>query len=464
MSSPYVWGLLVLSLLPPLALFLPHRSRARVGHKPLVAAALVLALVLPALAGVAAETWFSDGARVIELLPYSAGALALSAVLLLANWAGEDSPSEAAFGAAGAVALLFLAGQEGTLATLTSFSSLLGMSAAGLAWASLGYRRAAVPALAAMGCFVLVAGLAAHRTEGWTLAVPLAVGFAAAGAGSLGAALGTKQKGWSGLAVAGLLAALGVGLYLYAKGAPVGRAGLILAGTAVMGLVTDFALPQDSRHKVVASVLWLSAAAVGFGLLAGLGVAVAAFGAVTTLLALRRSDLIPTVSPLIGFAAYRLFLEGTEGAKAFDIGQAYALIGLMLGFLIVSTAVSFLQGKVVDCMIPLTKAALTGILLAGGLLLGGLLLQDKGLVGIMVGASAAGVFTLSAGKGPSLAATGLGIASASAAALAFRALLPSLDLTREAKQTALIIFAVVCAAALVALLSLERPKEESSHA
>jgi hypothetical protein len=424
----------------------------------------VLALVLPALAGVAAETWFSDGARVLDLAPYAAGAIVASVVLLLANWAEEESPGEAAFGAAGAAALLFLAGQEGTLATLTSFSAILGMAAAGLAWASLGYRRAALPALVAMGSFVLVAGLAAHRTEGWALAVPLAVGFVAAGAGSLGAALGPKPKAWSGLAVAGVLAALGIGLYLYAKGAPVGRAGLILAGTAVMGLVTDFALPQDSRHKVVASVLWLSAAAIGFGLLAGLGVAVAAFGAVTTLLALKRSDLIPTVSPLLGFAAYRLFLEGTEGVKAFDIGQAYALIGLMLGFLLVSSVVSFLQEKVVDCMIPLAKASLAGVLLAGGLMLGGLLLQDKGLVGIMIGASAAGVFTLASGKGPSLAATGLGMATASAGALAFRALLPSLDLTREAKQTALIVFALICAVALVAILSLERPTEESSHA
>lgn len=444
-----------------------HRGRARVGHLPLVAAALLAAAGLPLAAASLAQQFWPDSGSLLEWAGFLSGAAAATAAVLLFEWSKDENGAEAAASGLSGVALFLLVGVQKELAGAIAFSYILGLAVASLAWAFLGYRRSSLSALVPAVFLAAAGGLSAFREEDASMLPAMVLGLTAvvAGGGALiFEAIKDRLKGFQGLASVVFFGAMAAGIAVVPDAAgKLAEAAAIAVASAVLALIMDWAFPASSRHKIVAAILWLSAATFAFSQLQGYGLALAAFSAAVCLVLARRSDLLPTLAPLGAFSLYRLYLEATDNsARAFDIGQHYGMIGLLAGVLVVQAAASLLEGVVCDCKVPLLKGILASLFLGFALLAGGLVLGDKGITGLMIGALVPGVLLASEKPRVGLAAFGIGIGCAATVALSMKGLLPFLDLPREAKQTALIALGLLAVVPAAALVLLNRPKTQEA--
>lgn len=256
----------------------------------------------------------------------------------LAAWRG---------GGAGGVAIAVISiGLPGLFPTFSSPATSWAVVAtlAGLAWV-LNREGTYTAAIAAAGIAVLNdlggrnEGPDALRIAGTTLGLVVATLSVASLALTLAAESGVGGR----REVRGVLVALAAS----AAGGYVATAvlklpgGWLLAGVGGLVGVLNLVLLSEEDTSVLtartglAGIVSIGAATVAFSEGKGLGVAVAALVALAGPLAVGHWRSVAAVGPLLLLALYRGFREAfTDVTKAFDIGQHYTLIALLLGVLI----------------------------------------------------------------------------------------------------------------------------------
>ncbi len=456
---------LIIGAVPAALAWKAKGSSAKIGHIPLAAAALGSAFLVPVAAAFIVQAVKPDLGTILDITLFSIGFIGAAVIAILFNWLDNDSGLDGGLGALGAFGIILVKGQAGPLAAQNILSLTLGLCAACLAWAALGYRQGAMRLALPSGSLLAAAGLLAFR-EG---DVPtLAPGILALSA-SLGSLVAWGLSGSSEMLKAnkgriGLVLLLVIGLVLGFASLPIGslsKVGVILATAAGITLILDLSLAKDFSLSGIGAILYLSAASWSFSQLQGSGLALfAAAGALASLVA-GRSDFLPFTAPLAGFSLYRLVLESSQGAtKAFDIGQHYGMIGLLAGAFLVLAVVQLLEGVVIDCKIPLLRGLLAALAAGAAFLGGALLLGDKGVAGLIIGSTIPAVLLAGRKQGHALAAGTVGLGTAALLALSWKGLYPFVDLTRDAKQTALLVFGLAAVIFGAAAVALTRSKQE----
>jgi hypothetical protein len=239
--------------------------------------------------------------------------------------------------------------------------------------------------------FVFVAGVAAmisrigYRAEIadapvlalWCALLAVAVFWAG------GRALGEKVS-WAVPALS-VVALAGLGWLALSTYLGEGDLGVCAVSAVVAALVTAWAVKPD-MHSVlswgVAALIWLGLATFAFSNGFGLGMGVAAMFGVAALLVTKRADLLPAAWIVVGLSLYRLFREHNgELVQAFDIGQHYAMIGFLVGVVVLVAAVDALMRHRGPGPRAYVVALMATVVVLGATAFFG----TKGAIGIMVG-------------------------------------------------------------------------------
>lgn len=239
----------------------------------------------------------------------------------------------------------------------------------------------------------------------------------------------------------------------------------VFAGV-ILAFVVDWLVPEEGEvatlRVLLGSVIWISAGTAAFGFDRGFGVAALALTAVCVLLASGNRRALLTLGPLGALVMFRVFREThLEAVRAFDIGQHYAMIGLVVGALLPVMAQEWL--RIVarrGGFMALVAGALWVVALLVAPIAAAVLLGAKGVVGYLFGLGLASVVDAAKGE-KSAHAMSLGVAMAGAMTLVYEALLPHLDLDRAEKlgRLAYLGGGVLVLGVLIAFLSGVRPPQ-----
>ncbi|MCW5942154.1 MAG: hypothetical protein KIS66_07970 [Fimbriimonadaceae bacterium] len=339
---------------------------------------------------------------------------------------------------------------------------------AGLALGSVGAGAVSRLPLAAFGVvgMNLLGGLSGEenlRTAGQVIAI--AVGLAAV-LTSLAAGLlkerGQAARPWIASVLATAAAVLVAETYLGVTN------GLVVSATAgAAALVTHLSLRArgETFGFLVACLVWLGVATVSFGYMKGFGMAVAWTVALGTLMTLGDRRALLATGPLASLVAYRLFREfQKDAARAFDIGQHYAIVGLILAAGVGLLILEF--GRSTDA----TKTPMRSVFGLDLGLLGAIALQicsfvllsAKGAVGFLVGAGLTPVVAgLRGDRDEHGLVLGLGFACLSP--VLYSLLVDKLELSRDDKRSFLFVgVAIVAVLGVLALLVTPHTSESTS--
>lgn len=239
-------------------------------------------------------------------------------------------------------------------------------------------------------------------------------------------------------------------------------------GGAILALIVDWLVPEEgdisSFRTLIATVIWISAGTAAFGFDRGFGLAALALTAAAVLLTSGNRRALLTLGPLGALVMYRVFREGhLDATKAIDIGQHYAMIGLVVGCLLPVMAVEWLRTvSKRGGFFALIAGALWIVLLLLAPVTAAVVLGAKGVIGYLFGLGLASVVEAVRGEKSSHSMS-LGVAMAGVMTLVYEALIPYLDLDRAEKVSRLAYLGggVVVLAILIAVMSGEftRPKE-----
>lgn len=339
----------------------------------------------------------------------------------------------------------------------------------------------------ALGAWML--SLRTMGERAWWPAIASAFGSAALAANFLGSRWPGEKVADSGLAfglVAVLSGIIAVGLsraIQRERGADTARAGLylviaaalVLLGGTVVGrrylflddawhifgaavlaaLVVNWFLP-DSRQSsnlrfLIAAVVWIALATIAFGLRKGYGMSISLMGGMGMMLLIGNRRALMTMGPVLALVMFRVFREmHSEAYRAIDIGQHYAIIGLLLG-----AALPLIPIEWSRILRPASSGSVAGaaflwvVLLLGILPAAAVLLGPKGLVGFVAGLGIGSVIEGMRGSN-SLHVLSLGAGLAGAGSLIYGWLGDYLDKTREAKLG--VLYGVVGVLVVVALI------------
>lgn len=246
-----------------------------------------------------------------------------------------------------------------------------------------------------------------------------------------------------------------------------GEGDLALVGVVSIAalLATAWAVPIDRQSVAtwgIAAVVWLGMATFAFSLGYGLGMAVAGLLGVGAALLLDRTDLLPPVGIVVGLAVYRLFREGNdEIVQAFDIGQHYAMVGFLLG-IVVLVALSDALVRRREKWNAGLEGALIGLVAIVIVVGAGTFFGPKGAIGLFVGLAVAPVVAQLTAVRPPWTLV-LSAALQCAVLVTYRQLSWDLELDRSGKFRLLVWLAVAVLVLYAALRWMERPQREVSR-
>ncbi len=188
-----------------------------------------------------------------------------------------------------------------------------------------------------------------------------------------------------------------------------------IAGAA--GIAVHWMMPANGESSNLrlglAIIIWCSLATFAFGVLKSFGVALALAGASFTLLILANPRALASLASLMVLTLYRVFRsEHPDTYQAIDLGQHYALVGLILGAMAATLPLEWLRNHPERA----GRKASLGMVIWALYLLGapaivGVMLSERGMIGFLVGLGMApliagwqdrrslGVLSLSAGLG-----------------------------------------------------------------
>lgn len=267
-----------------------------------------------------------------------------------------------------------------------------------------------------------------------------------------------------------------IGLVVFAGAlAVVGRMFLAMQDTitlSLLGIVAAIVVAWNSSDaepnspvKIgIGALIWLGLATFAFSLRAGYGMSIVALSGALTLLLLNRERCIASMSPLLALTAYRVFREiFPDASRAFDIGQHYAMVGLILGVVLILAAIDFGRAHLTSGTMRSAIAQLcVGILVVILAVFSIVFLGSKGVVGLLVGLGIAPMLSALTGRS-GVPALGIGAMLTGLVTLAHGPLVEYLDMERGSKQTLFIVVVVVSLIfAATAWLSV-RPTNNSRH-
>ncbi len=333
-----------------------------------------------------------------DLVPVSAGLLIGAICVLIPDRLGGGVLSPFAFGVAGAGLVHFVASpgvQNAQVAMLF---------AAAVALLACSEKRSGMAVVALAACVVLdQMGHFNSESEAYNYAGVI-LGMGAIVIGILGNSLQLspeiKSKTLTPLTFCVLM--IGGGWVLTSRYLSIDGGGIVAIGAAVAATVVHLLLPEggqvDSLRIGVAGVIWIGLATLAFGLAKGLGMALA-FSVAASLLALlgNRAALLST-GPLLGLVMYRIYRQSyPDIARALDIGQHYALIGISVGALLPLLPTDWLHQQTEE------KKSLAGVAIWSCILVGlpfalSLVLDAKGVVGFVAGLGFSSLFEAMRGQ------------------------------------------------------------------
>lgn len=235
---------------------------------------------------------------------------------------------------------------------------------------------------------------------------------------------------------------------------------LTLAGVGI-GLTINWLLDDneaDSLKPLIAAVMWIGLATLGFALRRGYGMSLGLLGGATTLLLLGNVRALLTLGPLAGLVMYRVFREEhVEATRALDIGQHYTLIGFTVGALIPLLPADWYRGRATLAGTRVSASALLWILFIAFVpAVIGLLMGPKGVVGLVAGLGFAGIIE-SVRYRASLQPLGLALGIGALTTLLYQFMDINTTMSRDEKVAALVPLSVLIGI-LVVVLSIVSPR------
>ncbi len=233
---------------------------------------------------------------------------------------------------------------------------------------------------------------------------------------------------------------------------------------AAVGLVAAWLVPDSEDRStgfVMGSILWLAAATLAFGERQGYGMAVAALGGLAMATALGRTRSLLTMAPLAMLVVYRLFRElHTDASRALDIGQHYALIGIVLGVALLVLAAEWRASRSAGSTSTVWASLLWLPMFLAVPFVSAVVLAAKGFIGVLAGLGF-GPFIQALKGAARLDGFSLQLGVGAAMAGGYGWLSDKTDLAREEKIKSMLWVAalLVALAIAVALLSKERAEE-----
>jgi hypothetical protein len=228
------------------------------------------------------------------------------------------------------------------------------------------------------------------------------------------------------------------------------------------GAAIHFLLPADeeatSLSVGIASVIAVGLATVAFALSQGMGMAATLLAAVGVLGILGNRTGLLALGPLFGLVLFRIFRTiYPETARAFDIGQHYALIGLLLGAVVPLLVVDWSERKLSDTA-KVGGATLWGLLLLAATPLMMVFLGAYGTVGLLIGVGLAGVLEAIRLRS-STKALAPAIGMGGIVLMSYGWMSEAIDLTREDKVRVLVWAVVGIGLLSLAIFGISRNKE-----
>ena len=192
--------------------------------------------------------------------------------------------------------------------------------------------------------------------------------------------------------VAGLVLILGGVLITWRIGNAESGITIVVVMSAVAGIVIDFMLANDENDGLriaIAAIIAVSIATIAFGLAKATGMAVALSTMTLLLLAVGNRTAVLAIGPLFGLVLYRILKEvDLHSTKALDIGQHYALIGVLLGAVIPLLPTDWSMANKVKSGF---RSFLWTILILSSPILIAVMLGEKGSIGFVGGLGLAGL-------------------------------------------------------------------------
>lgn len=117
---------------------------------------------------------------------------------------------------------------------------------------------------------------------------------------------------------------------------------LITLGAVLLALFTHWLIEADKENALrfgIASAIWVAAATLAFAERKAYGMAVMASVGALLLLSMGSFRAMLSMGPAIGLVFYRMFRnEYPEASRALDLGQHYAIVGMLLGVMLALVA------------------------------------------------------------------------------------------------------------------------------
>lgn len=233
--------------------------------------------------------------------------------------------------------------------------------------------------------------------------------------------------------------------------------GGVVVGVAVHLLLSGEEEPEAFRF-VLATVIWLGAATVAFGLNLGYGMSVTLLGGAAALVLFGNVRGLMAIAVAAAILVYRMFRElFPEEAKALDIGQHYTMVGIAIGALLPLLPLEWARGMKIAGWRTTAATVVWLLILLGLPVAAAVLLGSKGAIGMVVGLSFAAVVEGLRGS-LSLAPAGIAMGLGSLTVLSYGWLGDWTDLERAIKLRAVVVVSIVALILGAALFGLSRGK------
>jgi hypothetical protein len=243
-----------------------------------------------------------------------------------------------------------------------------------------------------------------------------------------------------------------------------GDVALVAVVSVAAVLLTAWAVPTKSPAFVswgTAAVIWLGLATFAFSQSFGMGMAVGGLCGVVCALLIGRADLLPAVGVLTGLSYYRLFREqNAEVVQAFDIGQHYAMIGFVLGIVVlVGLSDGLMRRRASWSGRGHVSAAIVGLIAAILVVGASAFFGPKGAIGLSIGLALAPLVARLTSAGSPWTLVG-SMSLQAAVIVAYQPLAWDLSLDRDGKIRLLIWLGCAIVVLLGALWFVDRTKKE----
>lgn len=449
-----------------LALSKPPESKAR-ASSPI--GAIILILI-----SLGAGIYWREGYQ--NLLPAAAsfaGAVALAVVLRILEGVRTPSPA-AALGFAAAVGG-FITWLDPSYRDTVQLAAIAGLAMG--AWMTGGFKDREIPLPAAVAGFsmvVLAADFMGNRAmqnePGSTTGTMFALAAAIA---AFVALLSTRSSKEDSSRLGALSSVVAVAILLVLGYVVGGRlvesqeAWMIFDGAVLSALVLHWVIRPDGKDDsfafLIGAVIWIGIATLSFSFYKGYGMAIAAAGAVLTLLMLGNTRALLSTGPLIGLTFYRVLREShPDAVRALDIGQHYAVIGVAFGAATALLPAEWMTRRSSDSMTSVAGRLLWCFVLGLIPVAMAVVLGAKGMVGFVAGLGFAALIEGLRG-GLNLMPILFAGALSAIVAVSYGWLTNLLDLTRESKQTAFYWMAGVALVVGVLIALVSKPDPESAE-